>query len=110
MADMNAHAERRRSRRYSIERSLQYRLHGVRPALSGAGVTVNMSSDGVLFRAQEALLVGNPILLEISWPVLLNESRPLKLVVRGRVVWSGAELSAMRIEGWDFRTRGAGPA
>ena len=107
MTGMGEQSERRSSRRYSIERGLQYQLRGVRPALSGAGVTVNMSSNGVLFRAEQSLLVGKPIVLEINWPVLLNEARPLKLVARGRVVWSDTTLSAMNIEGWEFRTQGA---
>jgi len=109
MAGMSVHFERRSSRRYSIERNLQYRMRGVRPALSGTGVTVNMSSNGVLFRAEHPLLIGKPILLEINWPVLLNESRPLKLVARGRVIWSDTLLSAMNIEGWEFHTQGAAP-
>jgi hypothetical protein len=104
---MDVHCERRSSRRYSFERNLQYRMRGVRPALSGAGVTVNMSSNGVLFKPEQALLVGKPVVLEINWPVLLDESRPLKLVARGRIVWSDTEFAAMNIEGWEFRTQGA---
>ncbi len=104
---MDVHSERRSSRRYSFERSLKYRMRGVRPALSGAGVTVNMSSNGVLFKPEQALLAGKPVVLEINWPVLLDESRPLKLVARGRIVWSDTEHAAMSIEGWEFRTKGA---
>jgi len=107
MTSMDVHSERRSSRRYSFERSLQYRVRGVRPALSGAGVTVNMSSNGVLFKPEQELLVGKPVVVEINWPVLLDESRPLKLVARGRIVWSDTELAAMNIEGWEFRTQGS---
>jgi hypothetical protein len=86
-------------------------MRGVRPALSGAGVTVNMSSNGVLFKPEQALLagepVGKPVVLEINWPVLLDESRPLKFVARGRIVWSDTEFAAMNIEGWEFRAQGA---
>ena len=110
MTSMGVHSERRSSRRYSIERDLQYRMRGVRSALSGAGVTVNMSSNGVLFKTEQALLVGKPIVLEINWPVLLNESRPLKLVAHGRIIWSDTELAAMNIEGWEFRTHNAHPS
>ena len=106
MTVMEAQTERRSARRYSLERHLEYRMRGVRPALSGFGMTVNMSSNGVLFRTEGTLLAGKPIVLEINWPVLLNESRPLKLVARGRLVWSETELSAMKIDGWEFRTQG----
>jgi hypothetical protein len=69
-----------------------------------------MSSNGVLFRSSEPLLLGKPIILEIAWPVLLNEKRPLKLVARGHIVWTEMELSAMNIEGWEFRTAGVATA
>ena len=101
---MDAHSERRATPRYTIERSLRYRVRGVRPALAGSGVTVNMSSNGVLFTADQPLPPGKPVVLEINWPVLLNESKPLKLVTRGHVIWCDSVTAAMRIEGWEFRT------
>ena len=104
---MSAFSERRSSRRYSIERHLNYRLRGVRPPIVGQGTTVNMSSNGLLFRSEEPLATGKPVVVEIAWPVLLNNARPLKLVARGHIVWSEMELAAMNIEGWEFRTQGA---
>src|SRR5512136_188058 len=104
---MATFAERRRSRRYSIERSLRYHMRGVRPALAGSGVTVNMSSNGIMFTTEQPLPLGKPVILEIHWPVLLDDARPLKLVTRGHVVWCDTAAAAMRIEGWDFRTQGA---
>ncbi len=100
-------AERRSARRYTIERNLRYRLRGVRPALAGSGTTINMSSNGVMFTTEQPLPPGKPVILEINWPVLLDDSRPLKLVTRGRVVWCDTTAAAMRIDGWDFRTQGA---
>jgi hypothetical protein len=104
---MTAFSERRSSRRYDIQRHLYYRVRGVRPPITGQGTTVNMSSNGVLFRSEQPLALGKPVVVEIAWPVLLNNSRPLKLVARGRIVWSEMELAAMNIEGWEFRTQGA---
>jgi len=101
---MGTYTERRASQRYSIERSLRYRMRGIRPALAGTGMTVNMSSNGVLFMADQPLPPGKPVVLEINWPVLLNESRPLKLVTRGRIIWCDSISAAMHIEGWEFRT------
>lgn len=79
-------------------------MRGVKPELKGSGVTVNMSSRGVLFRPETPLEHGKPVILEISWPVLLNDSRQLKLVARGHIVWSDTDLAAMKIETWEFRT------
>ena len=107
IAIMGAIHERRNSRRYSIERQLHYRVRGIRPVLTGSGTTVNMSSNGVLFKTEQTLQLGKPVVVEINWPVLLNESRPLKLVARGHIVWSDTRLAAMNIEGWEFRTHGA---
>jgi hypothetical protein len=103
---MGMNPERRTSQRYSIERNLHYKMRGVRPAVPGAGTTVNMSSNGVLFTTEQALPQGKPVVLEIHWPVLLDESKPLKLVTRGHIVWCDTLTAAMRIEGWEFRTHG----
>jgi len=80
-------------------------MRGVRPSLAGSGVTVNMSSSGVLFTADQPLPPGKPVVLEISWPVLLDEARRLKLVTRGHVIWCDSVTAAMHIEGWEFRTQ-----
>ncbi|MFB3776424.1 MAG: PilZ domain-containing protein [Bryobacteraceae bacterium] len=104
---MGMYPERRATKRYAIERSLRYRIRGVRPALTGAGTTVNLSSTGVLFTTEQSLPPGKPVVLEIHWPVLLDEAKPLKLVTRGRIVWCDSATAAMRIEGWEFRTQGA---
>ena len=66
-----------------------------------------MSSGGVLFTTEQVLESGKPVVLEINWPVLLDESRPLKLVARGRIIWSDGAMAAMRIDGHEFRTQGA---
>jgi len=104
---MGTYSERRSSQRYSIERGLRYRMRGARPPLSGTGMTVNMSSNGVLFTTEQPLPLGKPVVLEINWPVLLDESRPLKLVTRGHIIWCDSVTAAMRIEGWEFHTLGA---
>jgi hypothetical protein len=44
--------------------------------------------------------------LLISWPVLLHDTAPLKLVVAGRVVrWDGTCV-AVRVTQYEFRTAG----
>jgi hypothetical protein len=42
----------------------------------------------------------------VSWPVLLNQSCPLKLVASGRVVRSDQNCTAIRMDRYEFRTQG----
>jgi hypothetical protein len=44
-------------------------------------------------------------MLEVKWPVLLDDTQPLKLVTRGAIVWSEDGVAAMRIENWEFHTQ-----
>ena len=99
--------ERRRSDRFPIERDIRYdvtnrKLEGE----SGAGRTVNMSSNGVLFTTEALLIPGRRVELAISWPAQLNNTVALKLVARGRVVRSERGRAAVEIQQYEFRTQG----
>jgi hypothetical protein len=65
---------------------------------------MDMSSTGVSFTTQQPLAMGTLIELAISWPALLNDSCPMKLMVFGRVVRSGKGMAASTIEKYEFRT------
>ena len=106
MLGMESDVERRSSRRYPIERQVQYKARGSRPALTGSGTTVNMSSGGILFTTDQDLPAGTALTLEVGWPVLLGSSMPLKLVTRGTVVWCEQSRAALRFRNYEFRTRG----
>jgi hypothetical protein len=97
--------ERRLSTRFPIKQAVHYRLKGQRPAVTAEGRTVNLSSRGVLFTTDRILAKGSPVQIEINWPVLLNDSRPLNLVARGPIIWCDGEKAAMKFEGWEFHTR-----
>jgi hypothetical protein len=97
--------ERRLSRRFPIDQAVSFKLKGQLSSVSGEGRTVNLSSRGVLFRTDQMLDKGSAVQVEINWPVLLDNSRPLKLVARGPIVWCDGEQAAMKIEGWEFHTR-----
>jgi len=104
--DDQFHPERRSNDRFPIENQLRYKLvEPRRIAQTGDGRTVNMSSSGILFTAAEQLPVGQRVELSVDWPAQLNEHCGLKLVALGRVVRSGEEAAAVRIEKYDFRTR-----
>jgi hypothetical protein len=103
---MEQNMERRLSRRFPMERRIQFKSQGARSALIGSGTTVNMSSRGVLFTTDQSLPEGVPVTLEVGWPVLLDAAVPLNLVTSGRVVRCENSHTAVRCEKWEFRTRG----
>jgi len=102
---MERNAERRHGQRFPMARQIEFRSRRARSSSSGSGTTVNMSSRGVLFISDQPLPQGEPVTLEVGWPVLLNAAVPLKLVTRGRVVWCGNSHTAVRFDEWEFRTR-----
>jgi hypothetical protein len=100
-------ADRRNRRRYDIDLDLQYKVvKHYQVCQSGAGKTVNFSASGVAFESEEGLRPGTTVELAIAWPVMLNSTCPLKLVVTGKVVRTAAKLTAVRMERYEFRTQG----
>ncbi len=103
--------ERRASDRFPIERDIRFRvLNRKAGEENGAGKTVNMSSNGVLFTTDRFLIPGRRVELAISWPAQLNSKVALKLVARGRVVRSAEGLAAVEIQQYEFRTSGSASA
>ena len=72
----------------------------------GGGKTLNMSSGGVLFQTENSLLPGRRLEMTISWPAQLNNTCPLKLVARGRIVRVEDGRAAVEIQQYEFRTQG----
>jgi c-di-GMP-binding flagellar brake protein YcgR len=104
----NEQRERRTKRRFEIAQELRYKmLYGQRIAETGSGMTLNISSGGVWFTADNLLTVGMPIELQMSWPILLNDSCPMKLMIYGCVVRSNEKGAAVAIERYEFRTQGS---
>ena len=105
---MTARTERRGASRFPIERALRVRVLSRKSDIGpGRGQTVNMSSTGVLFTADCELTPGRRVELSISWPAQLNDSCPLKLVARGRVVRVEGAKIAIEIQQYEFRTAGS---
>ena len=107
---LSAHSERERrsKRRFQIEQEVRYKmLYGQRIAETGAGRTINISSGGVWFTTENMLTIGMPVELSMNWPVLLNDSCPMKLMIYGCVIRSNEEGAAVAIERYEFRTQGS---
>jgi hypothetical protein len=101
--------DRRLKRRFRIEQDVRYKmLYGQRVAETGAGKTTNISSGGVCFTTDNMLSIGIPVELSMTWPVMLNQNCPLKLMIYGCVVRSNDTGSAVVIERYEFRTQGRG--
>ena len=100
--------ERRIKRRVLIDQEVKYKmLYGQRIAETGVGRTLNISSGGVWFSTESMLTSGMPVELSMSWPVLLNDSCPMKLMIYGCVVRSNERGAAVAIERYEFRTQGS---
>jgi len=73
--------------------------------VTGHGQTIDIGSGGVAFAAEGALTKGSFIELSISWPVLLDENCPMRLIVFGRILRVQAKRAACSIDKWEFRTQ-----
>ena len=97
--------ERRDKDRFALERELRYRtMESPAADASGRGRTLNMSSSGVLFTLEGALMRGHRVEFSVDWPAQLNDSCRLQLVALGKVVRSDENTAAIQIEKYDFRT------
>lgn len=98
--------ERRTKFRFAIERDLRYKMaeDGVVVA-AGAGQTINMGSGGVAFVTEQPLTLGAYVEISISWPVLLDESCPMRLIVFGRVLRCSGRRAVSSIDKYEFRTQ-----
>ncbi len=103
----NGERERRTKRRFHIAEDVRYKmLYGQRLAETGSGKTMNISSGGIWFTTEAMLTSGMPIEISMTWPVLLNDSCPMKLMIYGCVVRSNDKSAAVAIERYEFRTQG----
>jgi hypothetical protein len=91
--------ERRKSIRFPL--SLETRITGRN--FTAQGVTVNVSSGGVLLKMNADVPRGALVEAHVKWPAAL-EACDLKLVLAGPVVWKQGQLIAIRNQVHQFRT------
>src|SRR5450432_1231187 len=96
--EMEKREERRKKIRFPIHRELRYKLldEGVLVG-TGTGQSINMGSGGVGFSVDKELKPGTLIELSISWPVLLDDSCPMRFIAFGRVLRSTGRRAACSI-------------
>jgi hypothetical protein len=100
--------ERRGNNRFPVQERIRYRTLHTKPLEHiGSGTTVNMSSGGILFTTERPLPTGRLVELSVSWPARLGGDCALNFVVIGRIVRSDGDCAAVRIQKYEFKTRGA---
>jgi hypothetical protein len=108
---MPAEGNKRSSKRYTL--GLALRCRPIEPQFRLAriliGESLNISSKGLVFTTTESFEPGQIVEAFIDWPILLDDCVRLTLFVEGAVVRSTGNRTAMRIDKYEFRTRGARP-
>jgi hypothetical protein len=101
--------ERRRCRRFPIERPVSFQvLNGREQGRQGRGQTVNIGSRGVLLAVEFPVAEGILVEVSLQWPAKLDNRSELKLVLRGSVVRTEGNRIAVRIQKHEFRMAGRG--
>ena len=102
--------ERRIKVRFPLHRELRYKLlEDDRIVASGNGETLDVSSGGVSMSLDQPLTMGAFVELSISWPVLLDQTCPMRLIAFGRVVRIEGKRAACTIDKYEFRTQARKP-
>ena len=103
--------ERRGKSRFPLREEVKYKkLHSRNKPISGAGKTLNFGSRGILFTTEEQLPIGYVVELSVDWPAMLDGTCALKFVAVGRVIRSERHRAAVRIDRYQFKTRGSAAA
>jgi hypothetical protein len=99
--------DRRDTNRFPVREDVKYTvIHSRVLKTKGSGRTLNFGSGGLLFTTEDRLPLGRTVELSVAWPALLGGKCPLQFVATGRVVRSESNRAAVKIERYEFRTRG----
>ena len=98
--------ERRSKKRYALELDVEYRVLGRFSSIAGSGKLIDISSSGVAFTNTVQLKLRTNVELAITWPILLNGTCPLRLIMIGHVVRSSRGFTAIQGTSHEFRTQG----
>ena len=98
------YVERRNRARYPVQLPARYQSLERGQRIEGVGLTVNMSSKGLLITCQHELQLGTRLEVRINWPSLLESTVPLQLVASGRVIRCEGFAFALEFAQYQFRT------
>ena len=91
--------DRRSNPRFPVSVPAAYAIGRYR----GNGVIRNVSSRGFFLGTDRILPVGRPIRLLLDWPAKLDHGLTLQLAVKGKVLRSTAEGTAVELLGYESR-------
>jgi hypothetical protein len=92
--------------RFPLAREVQYKvLEDNRVVATGTGTSVNMSSGGVAFTVEHTLPAGAFIEVSISWPILLDDVCPMRLVSFGKLIRCTTSRAVASVVRYEFRTQ-----
>jgi len=101
---------RRLKRRFAIEQDVRYeRVRGAKLVDTGMGKTLDMSSSALRFTTGVPLCRGDKVKVAVDWPVLLDATCRLKMVIYGWVLRSDGNSAVVSIGHYEMRTRAADP-
>lgn len=99
---------RRTRLRFPIQQDVRYQcVKGSRIFAIGAGKTLEISSREIRFTTQHPLKLGQKMKLAMDWPAMLDKTCRMKLDIAGWIVDSEPGIVSLKIERYEFRTRGA---
>jgi hypothetical protein len=103
---MEKRVDRRKKIRFPIHRELRYKLldEGVLIA-SGNGQSINVGSGGIAISVDRELKLGAFMEVSVSWPVLLDDTCPMRMIIFGRVLRSVGRKTVCTIDKYEFRTQ-----
>jgi hypothetical protein len=98
--------DRRTKKRFKLQREIRYKMveDGVVVA-AGIGQTLDVGSGGVAFAADGAMQEGAFVELSISWPALLDERCPMRLIVFGQILRAHGRKAVCSVNKYEFRTQ-----
>jgi hypothetical protein len=102
-------AERRARTRIPLILEVSYAVSECRGTVEmGSGRTVDLCKSGLSFTADGPLFTGQKLDVSIDWPVLLDGSVRMRLIMSGKVVRTVGNVIALQIRRYEFRTRRLG--
>jgi hypothetical protein len=105
MVDSTFVAERRSEERRELKLELRFCYQRGRHTYHGSGRTRDFSDKVICFESDHEVPRGVQLELCIAWPVSLQGSLPLEMVIHGALVRRQHSLVVLRLEQFEFRTQ-----
>lgn len=98
--------ESRLQPRYKLNVELQFSYQRGGRTWYGSGRTRDLSDQMICFESDQEVPGGVQLELRIPWPISLQGLFPLDAVIHGALVRKQSSLAVLRLEEFEFRTRG----